>query len=122
MEQSGHLSNEGVRSHEKMSESQKKKGSDILSDITHSSTVNSATVTAVTPVSRQIPWDADSLGDGLDDLFKDVPDVRTTVQHPSHALKGFQFQNMQGCTFNFRTYLASGGRLLYAPSIERVVC
>ena len=92
-----------------------------MSDITHSSTVNSATVTAVTPVSRQMPWDADSLGDGLDDLFKD-PDVCPTVQRPSHALKGFQFQNMQGCTFNFRTYLASGGRLLYAPSIERVVC
>ena len=60
MEQSGHLSKEEVRSHEKTSGSQKKEVSDLLSDITYSSTVNLATVTAVTPVSRQIPWDADS--------------------------------------------------------------
>ena len=60
MEQSGHLSKEGVRSYKKTSESQKKEASDILSDITYSSTVNSATVTAVTTVSRQMPWDADS--------------------------------------------------------------
>ena len=64
MEQSGHLSKEGVRSYEKTSESQKKDVSDILSDITRHSTVNSAAATAVTPVPRQMPWDADSLGDG----------------------------------------------------------
>ena len=59
MEQSGHLLKEGVRSYEETSEFQKKEVSEILSDITHSSTVNSATVTAV-DVSRQMPWDADS--------------------------------------------------------------
>ena len=87
-EQSGHLLKEGVHSYEKTSVSQKKKVSDIMSDITHSSTVNAAAVTVVTPVSncRQMPWDADCLGDGLDDLFKDVPDVRPTAQHPSYAL------------------------------------
>ena len=87
-----------VSSYEKTSESQKKDVSDILSDITRSSTVNSAAVTAVSPVPRQMPWDVDSLGDGLDNLFKDVPDVCPTMQHPSHTLKGVQFQ---GCTFNF---------------------
>ena len=61
MEQSGHLSKEGVHSYEKTSESQKKEVSDILSDITRSSTVNSAAVTSVTPVSHLMPWDADSL-------------------------------------------------------------
>ena len=54
MEQSGHLLKEGVRSYEETSEFQKKEVLEILSDITHSSTVNSATVTAV-DVSRQMP-------------------------------------------------------------------
>ena len=68
-----------------MTESQKKEVLDMLSDITHSSTVNSA---AVIPVSHQMYWDADSLEDGLDCLFKDVPNIHPTVKDPSHQLKG----------------------------------
>ena len=79
MEQSGHLSTDGVHSYERTTELQRKAESDVLTDVTTSRN-NSA-------LSE------------IDKLMLSIPDpvLKTT----GGGANSFTFENMQGCTFKF---------------------
>ena len=116
MEQSGHLSKEGVRSYERTTAAQQKDVSDSLSDITSSSRVNSSRsdALAVVPHPRSdtlpvvpqatVPGQHDPW-EGHNELFSAVPDPSTSIAKLNTVQKNIQFQNMQGCTFNFSIHL-----------------
>ena len=87
MEQSGHLSKEGVRSYERTTAAQQKDVSDSLSDITSSSRVNSSRSDAFAiPRSDTLPVvpqanvpDQHDPWEGLDELFSAVPEPSTSM-------------------------------------------
>ena len=103
MEQSGHLSKEGIRSYERTTAAQEKAVSDILSDITatSSSQMNSLSDTlAVVPATKAVQSAANTppSEEWLDGLFSAVPEP--PCEQKDSAQKIFQFQHMQGCTIN----------------------
>ena len=113
MEQSGHLSKEGVRSYERTTDVQMKHVSDVLSDISCSSKVNTCNPKVAKPGSTSTTVDTQEW-DQLDEFFKSIPEDVTSnpdqkpmpcasmqKPDPSDLLKGFKFGQVQGCTFNF---------------------
>ena len=82
MERNGHLSLSGVRSYEKTTEAQLKQVSKLLSSSDSTSEVKAETKSG-SSLSAKPPQSADP----------SMPEIP--------GLDKFQFQHMQGCTFNF---------------------
>ena len=105
MEHSGHISR-GVQSYERTTALQQRVVSDVLSDITTTSSVttncNDARSTALVSI------DDNSNEEFLDKLFSCVPCASTSASanrcDDTDVQKAFQFSNMQGCTFKVTIY------------------
>ena len=92
MEQSGHLSTEGVRCYERTTALQQKSLSNALSNITNNPAV---------PIRNQSSSNVNAEPDGwekFDHIFSSVQDP--SYKQVQEVQKAFNFQNMEGCTFN----------------------
>ena len=88
MEQSGYLSSEGVRSYERTTDIQRKKVSDILTDVTTSVQNSDDKLDEVDRMMLALPTDS------LVDKSENPPSFGSVP-------KSMHFENMQGCTFTF---------------------
>ena len=102
MEQSGHLSRDGVRVYERITNQQQKEVSDILSDVTFSSTVNASVDKPIPEICVPEFQPSSSVTKELIGLPR-VPASATSGFHhfPESVSQPFTIQNVHGCTFNF---------------------